>query len=1092
MNADILKIGTVSKAVERFLYQELTAHGHTADRCSVSPDESAVEQAVRQSGGDPLILCADAAARPAVSAVLNRVYGHATDSTPLCLSEGTAVGAIAVYGGRQVWLLPSEPENLLPLWAGQLAPRLAESTAVAVQSATVGTLNLSETALLRRLGDLAGEANPAITLIPRAGGETVLHITAQAPTAEQADALCRDTVEDITSRLGAFVYGVNQPNLQTATVQLLQKRGIKVATAESCTAGLLSGKLTQVPGASSVFDCGIAAYSKEIKRDVLGVSDTVLTEQGAVSAETAIGMATGVRRVGGSDIGVGITGEAGPESGDGKPVGTVFVALADAHRVWVKQLNLGAVGRDIVREAATCQALDLIRRYADALPTVMAGGQMYNERVAPPTIPRAQPTKKRRLLPAIFPWKGDRPRAVVGKSALWAGVLAVLVAAALLINSYLLPPERNRKQYVSLEKLYTDSNSTYTADAFPAGMLSRFYALYETNPDVRGWIQIRDTEISYPIVQNADKDYSQLDFSQAYSVYGVPYFDNSVTLTDATSANRSYVVHGNCPSDGQMFSALLKYTDAGFFLNHPTIEMNTLYNTGVFEVFAVLYVDETDSTDLNYRQNRFDTDEDFLQFAAELQTRSLFVTSVRPQADDTLLLLETDAQSSCGVEGIRLIVAARLLPLGESSATKPELSYNPYAKLPARMHSGSTAATSSTTVATTGWQSSDTIPELDFSADLPTDPTESDSTTVTATETAPDDTDNVTTTVGSTGTTTETAPSSAPSTTTATTTATPTTASDGTVAESAFYGLLKVRIGSNPATVIHDATELQYAVACLVKTEMGAARSSVRSLEAQKAQAVAGYTYMLYYCRSGNATFSISSSIDLSNANDRKLYDAVGEVLGVKILDTRQTDPAAMPICAMYSSSSCGVTASVQNVYTATLPYLQSVQSPYDTDEYLAKYGNDAITSTYTISWSDLKARLDAFVSDQTDGAVTAVQWDGDEPLKVLGYDTLGGYVTKTNLYYVHNGRRVTLRGIDIRKAIGSSVLRSHAFEVVYNAETDRLTFTVSGHGHGLGLSQYGAIGYANEAGWTWRQILTHYYSLSDTGRYRIVEPLWD
>ena len=84
------------------------------------------------------------------------------------------------------------------------------------------------------------------------------------------------------------------------------------------------------------------------------------------------------------------------------------------------------------------------------------------------------------------------------------------------------------------------------------------------------------------------------------------------------------------------------------------------------------------------------------------------------------------------------------------------------------------------------------------------------------------------------------------------------------------------------------------------------------------------------------------------------------------------------------------------------------------------------------------------------------------------------------------------LRGIDIRKAIGSGTLRSHSFTVTYDAVTDRITFTTRGHGHGLGLSQYGAIGYANEAGWTWREILNHYYSLTDGGRYTIVLPVWE
>jgi stage II sporulation protein D len=271
---------------------------------------------------------------------------------------------------------------------------------------------------------------------------------------------------------------------------------------------------------------------------------------------------------------------------------------------------------------------------------------------------------------------------------------------------------------------------------------------------------------------------------------------------------------------------------------------------------------------------------------------------------------------------------------------------------------------------------------------------------------------------------------------------------------------------------------------------MGAARSMQNSTEAQKAQAITSYTYMLY---TAGRPFAISSRIDLSNANDKKIYDAVGEVVGIKMIDTAQTAPSAMPLCVMYSSSSAGATANCENVYTAALPYLRSVDSPYDTEEYIKKYsGNDTLTSTYTISWTELKKRLAAYVAEETDNTATVQFEEGDTPLFAKSFDGDGGYVVDTNAYYVYEGETVYLRGIDIRKAIGSSTLRSHSFTVSYDDDTGRLTFTVKGHGHGLGLSQYGAIGYANEAGWTWQQILHHYFSLTDTGRYQVVAPVWE
>ena len=1155
MKADIITIGVTSEQTTRFLTQELAVYGlDVAGQMHIdrAGDQlrGALREALRRS--DRVVICGgleDGAAATVAEmlglplqpeeACVERLleYAAANEEEPLpqqmawiprgatpFLNEHGALPGFAVEKyGQLVLLLPAALHELAPLFQQEVAPFLAAKSGGTLFSRTVGAFGLSEGAVTGRLSDLLAGSNPSLTLFPRVGGEILLRVTAQAGSTEAAKALCEPVIADIGERLGAFVYGLDVGSLQQAVVRLLNEKQMKIATAESCTAGLLSGKLTQVSGASAVFECGIAAYSKEIKHEVLGVSEEILKTEGAVCANTASGMATGARRVGGSHIGVGITGEAGPTSSEGKPVGTVYIALADSRRVWVKEIHATGVDRDTVREIATCQALDLVRRYLEALPAVMAGGQLLEEAIpAPVVIPKAAPTKKRRILSSIFPWKGDRPAALWGKSLLWIGILAVIAVSWLLVRAYIIVPAQNREQYASLEFLYTGDTSGYSPEDFPEGMMAQFYALYKQNSDIKGWIRIHDTNISYPVMQNSGLDYSALNFSGEPSDYGVPYFDDNVALATPYSVNRSYIIHGNNTGDGQMFSDLTSYTDANFLLRHPTVEMNTIYATGTYEVFAVLYVDE-DDREFDYRTVSFDSDEDFLAFTAALQERSLFVTSVTPQKEDTLLLLETDAAKLTKVEGIRLVVAARLRTPGSSTGDL-DISYNPDALMPGAMQEGSTTKRpTSTTVTTTEYQSSDEIPDIEMpDVELPSDTTTVttvdtttvDTTTATTTDTRPTSTTvttetEVTTTVepdttarpAETTTTTVITTTSTTVTTTTTEGITTTTSAPGDSdtpdnwpTESAFYSTITVKIGSDSPTPIRSREDLQYAVACVVKTEMGSARSMQNSTEAQKAQAVASYTYMLYTCRAGG-TFSISSRIDLNNANDRKIYNAVGEVLGVKMADTAQTKLSAMPLCAMYSSSSNGGTSSCQNVYTAALPYLQSVESVYDTEEYIKKYsGNDTLVETYSITWAALKEKLNAFVAEETDGAVTVASFetDGDTPFYAKSFDKAGGYVVNTNVYYEEDGEREYLRGIDIRKAIGSSVLRSHSFTLTYDEETDKLTFTTYGHGHGLGLSQYGAIGYANEAGWSWRQILNHYYSLSDTGRYRIVEPVWE
>ncbi len=1121
MKAEILTIGTVTPTVSAFLSRELPACGlpvgtSTHTDTLGTPLREALQSVMRRA--DCIVLCAaeEQDAGKALASLLGLPWeeDRPRGAVPFCDEAGTVRGFAVEKYAQLFLLLPAAEEVLSPLLRRAVLPFLNERGNGIYLSHTVGIFGLSPTAVTERIADCLAGDNPSVTITPRTGGEVIVRITAHAATADEAADICEPCVNTVCERFGSYVFGVDVDDLQTAVVRLLKEKHIKVATAESCTAGLLSGKLTQVAGASSVFECGVAAYSKEIKHDVLGVSEDILETQGAVSADTAHAMACGVRRVGNSDLGVSITGETGPTSSEGKPVGTVFIALADSRRVWVKELLAAGADRDTVRAIATAQALDLTRRYLEAHPTVMAGGQLLKSDDHTPTIPAGEAVGRRRFLPFILPWRGDRPAVWVTKILLWIAALAFCVGGWLLLDAYVIDPAQNREQYVSLELLYDrEHDGNYDAADFPHGMLSRFYALYQKNDDIRGWVRIADTGISYPVMQNGLYDYAVTDFSGQPSHYGVPYFDEQVAVSSPASLNRSYIIHGNNTEDGQMFSDLIRYTDANFLLRHTAVEMNTLYTTGTYEVFAVLYVDANDPS-FDYRTTVFDSNEDFLAFTAALEARSLFITSVKPQKDDTLLLLETDASAKTKTEGIRLIVAARRLSLGESPSEDTVISYNPHTVYPAAMlKDGTTTAVTTTTATTTVYQSSDIVPDIELPVP---DETESDDTTTTEMTTASTATETVATTVTTapttaddrtTAVTTATTVTTASTTTTAVTATTTTTTTEptattttttpnGTTAtdtEAAFFRGIKVRIAGGEETALQTREDLQYAVACAVKTEMGAARSMQQSVEAQKAQAVASYTYMLYSCMNGG-TFSISSDLDLTNANDRKLYDAVGEVVGVKMVDTAQTVKSKMPLCAMYSASTGGASSSCQHVYTAALPYLQSVESKYDTEEHIAKYsGNDTLLATHSLTFTQLKALLADYVAEETDGDVRTVQFEeGDTPLFAKSFDGDGGYVVDTNAYYEYEGERVYLRGIDIRKAIGSGTLRSHSFTVSYDEVTDRLTFTTRGHGHGLGLSQYGAIGYANEEGWTWREILNHYYSLTDGGRYTIVLPVWE
>ena len=158
-------------------------------------------------------------------------------------------------------------------------------------------------------------------------------------------------------------YDMFDKDKQTEVVRGLSRLHLTIAAAESCTGGLIAARLTDVPGASAVFHCGVVSYSNEIKASVLGVNPETLRDFSAVSAETAAEMAAGVRRIAGADIAVAVTGNAGPEPSEGKPVGEVFISVLCGWHQETVRLNLKPEGRNTreqIRYMASEKAFDMI------------------------------------------------------------------------------------------------------------------------------------------------------------------------------------------------------------------------------------------------------------------------------------------------------------------------------------------------------------------------------------------------------------------------------------------------------------------------------------------------------------------------------------------------------------------------------------------------------------------------------------------------------------------------------------------------------------------------------------------------------------
>lgn len=277
---------------------------------------------------------------------------------------GTAPGILAENNGKFLALLPGPPREMRPMFDNELAPILKKYTGKTLVSRTIHIFNVGESSVESKLKDLMNSLeNP--TLAPYAkDGEVLLRVTAAAESTEKGYEMIEPVIEKVREIIGnEYIYGIDVGNLQTALVKALHEKNLKIATAESITGGLVSKRITDVSGSSEVFECGICSYSNNIKHSVLGVSQETLDTFTEYSAETALEMAKGVRRISGADIGISTTGIAGPNGGtDEKPVGLVYVAVDSDNYSDVKKLLLSrgfSEERELIRYLASSHVLYL-------------------------------------------------------------------------------------------------------------------------------------------------------------------------------------------------------------------------------------------------------------------------------------------------------------------------------------------------------------------------------------------------------------------------------------------------------------------------------------------------------------------------------------------------------------------------------------------------------------------------------------------------------------------------------------------------------------------------------------------------------------
>lgn len=280
-------------------------------------------------------------------------------------SRGTAPGMYLKKDGKVVILLPGPPREMQNMFNNEVEPLLKQDFPAVNQVArkTIKVLGPGESQVEEMLGDLMHASHEYSLALLAKDGEVHIKITAEGQDLNHSQEIMAGVALQIEEKMGKNVFGFDEDKLEVIIGDLISRQGKTMALAESCSGGLLSKMITDIPGSSKYFWGAVTSYSNEAKMILLGVNEATLKEFGAVSSETATEMVRGIIEKSGVDLGLAITGIAGPDGGsEEKPAGLVYIALADAGSCWVKEMRF--VGeRDAVRILAAKSALDLLRRY---------------------------------------------------------------------------------------------------------------------------------------------------------------------------------------------------------------------------------------------------------------------------------------------------------------------------------------------------------------------------------------------------------------------------------------------------------------------------------------------------------------------------------------------------------------------------------------------------------------------------------------------------------------------------------------------------------------------------------------------------------
>lgn len=1097
---------------------------------------------------------------------LESLWSLPRNAEPFPSENGVDSGFGITAGGQCILMLPSDPDSFHPMAAGDALAFLARFFGLESARRRVNCFGLSQQSIVDELyGDILKDNLPLTYPASCHNGlETSLWVTACAATREKAEEICQPAVFRLQQELKDVVYAVDADSMEESVLELLRDRGRTLCLTESYSSGALA-----------------QAIERGTERMEGSESPVLFYGSYMLASETAeIGLPR--RKLRGRDIvtpaGAGMMAEYCRRKGQENSLGLslcldeavrqVYVALSDGERVYllIRSLPDDCYGNRAGEYGSLC-AMRLVQQYF-LNPHALPAGTPVRMAAAGLGFPEAEdPNWEEKL--------GLPPENNLGRRVVMLVCAVVFAVSASFLGHQKYLAWDSGRQKAELETIYiggssqgpsssqgepSQDNSSQAGEEYPGEYLHKFSALYDINPDIRGWLSIDGTEFSYPVVQSGQDTaesqyYLRRDFNGDYNTHGVPFLDYRADLKRPSD---NLVIYGHNMRDGTMFEELLNYKDLDYYKEHPVIRFDSVYEEAEYRVAAVFITNTLKSHGDLFEYHNFinsPSDDDFDDFIYGVQIRSILNTGVDLRAGDKLLTLST---CSYEFKGARFVVVARKLRDGESpdqardtsSASKnenvlyPDIWYSLYkqekpnvslmrvvlpkvkdtvnlmmapsetappseladvAPLPPvavrsdpssgepeggdgeqSSGDGSEAASSSEAVPPGPSEGSSLSSESQVVLTVP------DSSTSSASISAPEPLPSSSQEAPEPSSSSESSRPESVSSSDSVPTPAPSSSRPGTITISASSksGIIIRPASSLPEEDLEELpdekdetgdsedgdasqeddpevggnytgdetlsvyingsrrTDSAYDIVCqVVAAEMGSGHK-----EALKAQAVAAYTYISYENARG-----VSPSVAAKSAS-AAVQAAVGEVIGEALYYKGSL------AFTCYHATSAGKTNSSKDVWGGSYPYLVSVDSSIDEDAY--RYED-----TKRISSEAVAASVEKQLGITLDG-------DPADWFEVLSY-TDGGYNDRmsvggeTQYYYDSNRKYYPITGRVLREAVLG--LRSACFTVEYLENRDEFLFTTYGYGHGVGMSQTGAMLMANQ-GDSYVDILEHYF----------------